>query len=364
MKLFGLKKLDWYLIRKFLGTFFFSISLLIVIVIIFDVSEKIDDFIERGAPLKAIIFDYYLNFIPYFINLFSPLFTFIAVIFFTSRLAMNTEIIAMLSGGISFNRLLLPYFVSALILVIMSFFLSNFIIPSANKVKYEFELDYIRSLNGYMERDIHVQTAPDTYVYVEMFTNEKKFGNNFTFEKVGANGINYKLSANFIKWDSIKNIWHLENVFIRRIDGLHETIEKRLAMDTVFYNLKASDFARFYINVETMNFAELREFIKREKLKGNDEILYYEVEKYKRIVDPISLFIFTLIGVSLSARKVRGGMGFHLGAGLAISFIYIFLMQITTTFSIYSNLPPALGVWVPNIIFGLIGIYLLKTAPK
>jgi len=359
-----LKKIDWYIIKKFLGTFFLSIALLIVIVVLFDVSEKIDDFLQNKAPLKQIIFVYYLNFIPYFINLFSPLFTFIAVIFFTSKLAANSEVIAILSSGISFNRMLLPYFASAFVLAVMTFYLANFVIPNANKSRYAFELAYIGSRQTFTDRDIHLQTEPGTFAYAETFNTDTKTGYNFTYEKTNDKGLYYKISSDIIRWDSLKNRWHLENFYIRQMNGMQEKIAKGPSKDTVFNNLKPVDFAKKYVNVATMNFFELRKFIKDEKMKGNESVASYEIEKYRRMVDPISLFIFTLIGVALSSRKVRGGMGFHLGAGIVISFAYILFMQITTTFSIYSNLPPVMGVWVPNIIFGILGIYLLRTAPK
>ncbi len=359
-----MKKIDIYIIKKFLGTFFLSIFLLIIIVVLFDVSEKIDDFLESKAPLSKIIFVYYLNFIPYFINLFAPLFTFIAVIFFTSRLAFNTEIIAILSSGISFNRLLVPYFISAFFLSSMSFYLSNFVIPHTNQNRYAFEMMYIKEHRNMFDKDTHLQTEQGTYVYTETFNADEKTGYNFTMEKINDKGLYYKLKADQIKWDTIKHKWHLENYSIRQFNDMGETMTKGAGKDTIIKNLQSIDFAKKQVSVANMNFNELRAFIKDERMKGNESILSYEVEKYKRMVDPISLFIFTLIGVSLSCRKVRGGMGFHLGAGIVISFAYIFFMQITTTFSIYSNLPPYLGVWFPNIVFCILAIYLLRSAPK
>jgi len=359
-----MKILDKYIIKKFLGTFFLSIILLLVIVVFFDLSEKLDDFLESKATFSQIVFVYYLNFIPYFINLFAPLFTFIAVIFFTSRLAFNTEVIAVLSSGVSFNRFMYPYFISAFILASMTFYLANFIIPHANKTRYTFENMYLHDRSNWIDKDVHLQTEPGSYAYIETYNPELKIGYNFTFEKVNEKGLYYKLNAEIARWDSMKNSWKLENFYIRKINDMNEQIIKGKQKDTIFNNLHSIDFSKKYVNVATMNFFELRQFINEERMKGNESIFTYEVEKYKRMVDPISLFIFTLIGVTLSSRKVRGGMGFHLGAGIAISFAYVLFMQISTTFSIYSNLPPYIGVWAPNIIFGFLGLYLLRMAPK
>lgn len=358
-----MKKIDYYIIKKFLGTFFFAISLIIIIVIIFDVSEKVDDFIEKKAPLTEIIFVYYLNFIPYFVNLFSPLFTFIAVIFFTSKMAYNSEIVAILSSGVSFKRLLRPYFLASLFLAIMSFILANFIIPPANATRLEFEKRYLKNFRQFTDRNAHIQISEGTYIYMESFDNAKKIGYRFTLEKINSNGLSYKLTADQINWDSLKTSWHIINYTKRTFFGLKESYVTGKQIDTTL-NLKPSDFSKQLDNLETMNYMQIREFIKEEELKGSDNIPFYEVEKHKRIAFPFATVVLTLIGVSLSSRKLRGGIGMHLGVGITISFTFILFMQISTTFSTYSNLPSFIGVWIPNVIFTVLGLYLLKVAPK
>lgn len=355
--------LDRYIIRKFLGTFFYAIALIIVIVIIFDISEKVDDFLEKEAPLRAIMFDYYANFIPYFINLFSPLFTFIAVIFFTSKLAGRTEIIAMLSSGISFRRLLRPYLVSATILAVMSFMLANFVIPYTNVNLMNFEYRYIKQPKKSAGVDIHMQVSAGTFIYLENYNNAEDIGYKFTLEKFEKESMIFKLQAEFIQWDTLKNNWKLKHFIIRTLQGKQESLHAGAEMDTVM-DFIPNDFKVNIDDAKTMKFMELRRFIDKEKLKGSERVTEFEVEKHKRIAFPFATIVLTLIAVSLSSRKVRGGIGVHLGAGIAIAFSFILFMQISTTFSVYGNLPPFIAVWIPNIIFAFLGIYLLRIAPK
>lgn len=359
----GLKKLDWYIIRKFLGTFFYAITLIILIVIIFDLSEKIDDFIEKKTPLSEILFVYYLNFIPYFINLFSPLFTFIAVIYFTSRMAFNTEIIAILSSGVSFRRLLLPYFISAVVLALLSIYLSNELIPNANVKRLEFENTYIRSQRHFRERNVHLQIRPGEFVYLESYNERINVGYKFALEKILDGELQYKLIAERAEWIDSTGTWALRNYYTREIDGLNENIRRGTRKDTII-NLRPDDFIQNLRDMETMNFRELEAFIENERLKGSENIRFYLVEKHRRIAFPFATLVLTLIGVSLSSRKVRGGIGLHLGMGLTLSFSFILFMQISSTFATNGNLPAMLAVWIPNIVYAILGIYLLKTAPK
>lgn len=359
-----MKLIDWYIIRKFLGTFFFAISLIIVIVIIFDVSEKVDDFINSKAPFSKIMLSYYLNFVPYFVNMFSALFTFIAVIFFTSKMASNTEIIAILSSGVSFRRLLFPFIISSLAIALLSFVLYNFLIPPANKKRFEFEYQYIREHKDFKERDTHIQIQPGEFVYMETYSSETNTGFMFSLEKFNPNGdLIYKMLADVIQWDSVQNCWSINNYYVREIDGYKEKIYGGKKLDTIF-NLKPYDFTREAANIEIMNFFELRKYIESEKLKGADNVEFAMVEKHKRIAYPFATVILTLIGVALSSRKVRGGIGLHLGIGIGISFTFIMFMQITTTMATYSNLPAWIALWVPNLIFGILALYLLRRAPK
>lgn len=359
----ALKKLDIYIIKKFLGTFFFAISLLIIIVIIFDISEKIDDFLEKDAPLSKILFSYYLNFIPYFVNLFVYLFTFIAVIFFTSKMASDSEIIAILSSGISFWRFLRPYLISSIFLGLMSFYLANFLIPITNMKMMEFEKEYIRNPFQYRERDIHMQIKPGTYVYMESYDNRSNRGYKFSMEKFDGNNLIYKINADRIQWDSLSGKWTLKNYFVRELDGMQETLLKGESIDTLI-NMHPQEFTFIIEDIKTMDYTSLRAFIEKEKLKGTQNIKEYEVEKHKRIAFPFATIVLTFIGVSISSRKVRGGIGMHLGIGITITFAFILFLQVTTVFATRGDLAPWLSVWIPNILFTIIGLYLLKVAPK
>lgn len=359
-----MKIIDVYIIKKFLGTFFYAISLLIVIVIIFDVSENIDSFIENSAPFMAIVVDYYINFIPYFINLFIFLFTFISVIFFTSKMAGDTEIIAILSSGISFRRMLFPYLMAALMLAVVSFYLGNFLIPKTNQVRRIFKNTYMEKLSKDNEKHIHIQIQPNTFVYVESYNSKLGLGQKFSLEQLKNQKLVYKVMADRMKWDTATNKWHLINYYIRSIDSLgNHTIEQGKEMDTTI-NLKTTDLYKIKERFEEMNFYELNDFIEREKQKGSIVYKKYEIEKHKRMSGPVAIIILTFIGVALSSRKVRGGIGLHLGVGIGLTFSYIMFMQFSTVFSTYGNLSPVVGAWIPNIVFTFIGIYLIRKAPK
>lgn len=358
-----MKKIDWYIIKKFLSTFFFTISLILLIVIIFDVSEKIDDFLRNDVAIKEIIFKYYLNFIPYFTNLFSPLFIFISVIYFTSKMANNSEIIAILNSGMSFSRLLRPFIISAVILSMMSFVLGNFIIPHTNKGKIDFENKYIRKKQQKRVKNIHMQIKKDQYIYLESYNKSKDIGYKFTLENFKDNTLKSKLSANYIQFDTINNKWKIKDYFIRIYNDKNEDIIKGKQMDTLL-NLKPTDFSRNTSLVETMGMKELNQFIKKEEIKGTAQITFHKIEKHKRIANPFSSIILTIIAVAIGSRKIRGGSGIPLSIGVIISFSYILFMQVSTTFATNGNLLPAIAVWIPNIIFSLIAIIFIKLVPK
>ncbi len=363
LKNLKIKILDLYIIRKFLGTFFFALALIISIAIVFDISEKIDDFLEREAPLRTIIFDYYLNFIPFFANLFSPLFIFISVIFFTSRMAGQTEIIAILASGVSFKRLLLPYIAASLMLALLSFYLNNFVIPHSNTVRINFETKYIKNPYIFKNRHVHRQIAPGQFIYLESFNNIDKIGYQFSFEKIEDNKVVFKILSERIYWDTLKNKWTLENYFTREINGLNEKIASGYRMDTIFA-FYPDEFSRRTNFIETMDTPALNHYIKQETLRGSEEVPFYLVEKYKRLSYPFATFILTIIGVSLSSRKVRGGIGVQIGAGILLSFTYIMFMQVSQTFATNGNLPAWLAVWIPNIVYSIIAVYLLKKASE
>jgi lipopolysaccharide export system permease protein len=355
--------LDSYITRKFLTTFFFAIGLIILIAIVFDISEKIDDFLEKEAPLRAIVFDYYLNFIPYFTNLFSPLFIFISVIFFTSKLASQTEIVAILASGVSFRRLLVPYIVVALGLGTLSFYLNGWVIPRANKTRLAFENTYIKNPYELKARNIHRQIRPGEFIYLESYNNIDRIGYRFTYEKVTDGRLVYKLNADRILWDSLANQWTMERYMTRTIDGMNEKLTSGDKLDTLL-NFHPSEFGQRMNFVETMDMKELNEYIEAKKLRGAEGLQFDMVEKYRRTSYPFATVILTLIGVALSSRKVRGGIGLQIGLGILLSFTYIMFMQISTTFATNGNFPPLLAVWIPNIVFTAIAIWLIRIAPK
>jgi len=358
-----LKILDRYIIRKFLGTFFFSLALIIVIAVVFDISEKLDDFIERKAPFNAIVFDYYFNFIPYFANLFAPLFIFISVIYFTARMAANTEIIAILNSGISFKRMLMPYFLAAGILAAISFYFNGWVIPHSNKVKLAFENTYIKNPVEFKDRNLHRQISPGVFMYLESYNNAENIGYRFSLEKIENRNRVWFLASDRILWDSTDAKWRIENYYIRSIEGFNETLKSGQSMDTTL-PMAPADFKRRLNIIEAMDTPALNEFIKEEKLSGSGNVNAYLVAKYRRSAIPFSTFILMLIGVSLSSRKVRGGIGAQLGLGVTISFAYILFMQISDTFAINGSIPPLLAVWTPNLVFSGIAAALLRYAPK
>jgi len=359
-----LHKIDFYIIRKFLGTFFYSIALIISISIVFDISEKLDDFISKDVTVKAVVFEYYLNFVPYFANLFSGLFTFISVIYFTSKLAYNTEIIAILSSGVSFNRLMRPYMVGASVIVVFSYVLGNYVIPPANKKRVEFTNMYIgnKKANSARQSNIHRQIEPGVFVYIDSYNASTDVGYKFTSEKFVDKKLVSKLSSDYVKWDREKKKWTIHNYTIRKIDGYTETITTGAQIDTTL-NMVPEDYRVMDKIVETMTLPALNESISNLKLRGVNTI-EYEIEKHKRRSVPFSAIILTIIGVSLASRKVKGGIGLHLGLGLLLSFSYILFMQITTVFATSDLLAPWQAMWIPNILYGGLAVYLYRRAAR
>ncbi len=359
-----MKKLDAYIIKKFLGTVLFTVLLFIMIAVVIDLSERIDDFIEKGAPFNLIVNNYYANFIPHIVFLLSPLFICIAVIFFTSKLASRSEIIAILASGVSFYRLLfVPYFISAAILVGIQWYANHYWIPNANKERLEFESQYIRKRYVSRDRNIHIQIDPKTFIYMETYNNRDSIGRNFTLERIVNRQLEYKLTAGKIQWDGEKGKWKLSDYYDRSIDGLKEKITEGEKLDTTF-NFLPSDFERKIRYKEAMTTPELTAFINKEISKGAPFVEFYEVEKHRRNAVPFATFILTIIGLSIASRRSRGGTGFHIFAGIALCAAFIIFMQFSTTFATKGNLSPLLSVWIPNIIFAILSIYLLLTAPK
>ena len=360
-----LKIVDRYIIRKFLGTFFFCLVLILTIAVVFDFAEKIDNFMEKNAPVRAIIFDYYLNFIPYFATLFSPLFVFISVIFFTSKMAVNTEIIAILNSGMSFRRMMLPYFLSSLCIAIITFILTNFVIPQANLKRMDFEDKYYRSSSRRVPvMDIHRQAFKNVLIYMESFNPISQSGRNFTIEKFNDSGkLESKLSGNMVKYDTATSKWTVINYYIRKIINDEDSIISGDRIDTTL-TITPDDLSRSPGFVGTMTFNDLNDYIGQLKLQGSDELKLFLIEKHRRLANPFAVFILTLIGVSLSSRKVRGGIGMNIGIGLGLSFSYILFLQFASQFSLKGNLNPMMAMWIPNILYTFIALVLYRLAPK
>ena len=355
-----LKKIDFYIIKKFLGTYVFAIVLIISIAVVFDINEKIDDFLT--APLKAIIVDYYFNFIPYFANLFSQLFTFIAVIFFTSKLADHSEIIAILSSGISFRRLMVPYMVSAAIIAILTFTLNSFVIPPANKTRIEFQNKYVSNKKVDYAANVQLQVSPGVIAYINRYDDNLKTGYRFSMEKFEGKSLKSKLTAESVRYDTAYH-WIVKNYTIRDFDGMKETFRKGSRLDTII-TIAPSDFLISRYDAELMTTPQLKEYIDKQKERGASNIKPFQIEFESRIASTFAAFILTSIGLSLSSRKIKGGMGVNIGIGLVLSFTYILFSTISSTFATNGDMAPRLAVWLPNIVYIIIAAYLYTKAPK
>ena len=359
-----LKLLDWYIIKKFLGTYVFAIALIISIAVVFDFNEKQDKFMSHDAPWSAIIFDYYLNFIPYFANLFSPLFVFIAVIFFTSKLAENSEIIAMFSTGMSFKRMLRPYMVSAAIIAVVTFGLGAYVIPKGSVTRINFEDKYYKQRKMNTARNIQLEVDSGVIAYIERFENYSNTGYRFSLDKFEGKQLVSHLTARSITYDTAAvHRWIIRDYMIREMKGMKETITKGTRADTTLF-MEPADFLIMKNQQEMLTSPQLKEYIDRQKQRGFANIKEFEIEYHKRIATSFASFILTLIGVSLSSRKTKGGMGLHLGIGLALSFSYILFQTIASTFAVNGNMPPAIAVWIPNVLYTFIAFYLYQKAPK
>ena len=361
---FYIKKLDVYIAKKFILTFFVALLLIIGIVIIFDISEKIDYFVKNEAPLDAIIFDYYLNFIPYFVNMFSPLFVFITVIFFTSRMAANSEIIAIMAGGVSYNRMMVPYMASALLIALLSLGLNLYVIPRSNATRVEFEAQYVKRHNDFDLQDIHYQISPGQFVYIQSFSRWNNTAYRFTMEDIRDNRLVRKVSAETAVWDSTMDGWHLRRVFVRNYsEGLEDKVEFAPQVDTVIA-LKIKDLFNNEKTVEALTIKQLNELIATQKLRGDANVMYAQIEKHRRWALPFSALVLTIIGVTLSAKKRRGGIGWNIGIGIALAFSYILFLRFSEMFVYTNTLPPGIALWIPNLLYAIIAAALYRYAPK
>ncbi len=359
-------KIDRYIIKKFLGTYFFSIALIMAIATIFDFNERIDKFTSSHATWHEIIFDYYLNFIPYLANLFSALFVFISVIFFTTKLADNSEIIAMRSTGMGFNRLLRPYMISAGVIAVLTFTLGAFVIPHGNVERLNFDQQYIHKKKITTAENVQLQVDTGVVAYIQHFDNDTKTGYNFSLDKFSDKKLVSHLTASSIQYDTLaqkRYRWKIRDYEVRELHGLREKISNGSELDSIIM-MEPSDFMYSRNQQETLTSPELYEFIQKQKLRGAANLSMFEVEFHKRFAAPFAAFILTVIGVSLSCQKRKGGMGLSLGIGLALSFSYILFETVSSTFAVNAGWPPMLSAWIPNILFSIVAFVLYKRAPK
>lgn len=358
--------LDWYIIKKFIGTYVFSILLIISIAIVFDFNENLSKFTQYHAPWRAIIFDYYANFIPYYSNLFSPLFVFIAVIYFTSKIAGNSEIIAMMATGMSFRRLLRPYMFSCVLIALTTFYLNAYVIPHGTVIRQQFENRYRRNKVTNAADNVQIRLSKSTVVYMQHYDDQIKRGYGFSLDKFEGKKLVSHMTASDIQYDTIaesKYHWTANNWKVRTLRGLREKIQMGAVKDTVI-PMEPADLIYSKGQQETFTSPELKRYISKQTSRGAANVKQYEVEYHKRIAMSFASFILTIIGASLSARKRKGGMGLYLGVGFALSFAYIMLQTVSSAFAVQANMPPPLAAWTPNIIFAVIALFCYRQAPN
>lgn len=361
-----IKRLDRYIIAKFIGTYFFSILLIISISIVFDINENLAKFTVNHAPLRAIVIDYYANFVPYFANLFSALFVFISVIFFTSKLAGNSEIIAMMACGMSFKRLLRPYMISAALISLLNFYLGAYVIPHGTVIRQNFESLYKNKRKNTSATNVQLQVGKGIIAYISQYDDIHKVGYGFSLDKFENKKLVSHMTANTIQYDTISDSrfhWKALNYKIRTLKGMREHIESGAKKDTTIM-MEPMDLVFSKGQQETFTSPELKRYISMQKDRGSSNVVQYEVEYHKRIASCFASFILTVIGASLSARKRKGGMGLYLGIGLALSFAYILLQTVSATFAINADTPPILAAWVPNLLYFVIAYFCYKKAPN
>jgi lipopolysaccharide export system permease protein len=360
------KTLDWYIIKKFIGTYIFSIILIIAIAIVFDFNENLSKYTQFHAPMKAIIFDFYINFIPYYANLFSPLFVFIAVIFFTSKLAENSEIISILAAGVSFRRMLRPYMISCVLISALAYYLSSYVIPHGTIIRQNFEAQYRNSKKRTTADNVQLQVDRGTIAFIQHYNNNTKQGYGFSLDKFENKKLISHMTASSIQYDTIsdsKYHWTVRGWKIRELKGLREYITSGETRDTLIM-MEPADLVYSKGQQETFTSPELKAYISKQINRGSGNVVQYQVEYHKRIASSVASFILTIIGASLASRKRKGGMGLYLGIGLTLSFVYIMLQTISATFAVNANFPPMLAAWTPNIIFAVVAYFCYRNAPN
>ena len=368
-----LGKLDRYIIRQFLGTFFFILVTIMAVAVVFDISEKTSDFATMSASVWEVVRDYYVNFVIYYSNLFSGLLIFLAVIIFTGRLAHRTEVVAMLSSGVSFPRFIRPYFIAATFLFGIALVVNHFVLPKANLTRLAFEEAHIRNPFNIEDKNLHREIAPGTLVYFESFSAPKKTGYRFSLERWENGELRSKLTADRAVFDTITGRWKVHDWTIRELArataesgqpiGLNDRLRRGPELDTLL-NLKPSDLGQRNENAMSMTDGELDDFVKAEEARGGSKTVFYLVEKHQRTSYPFATYVFTLIGVSIASRKVRGGTGVHIALGVMLILLYVFAMKMTTVAATNAGLNPLIAVWLPNLVFSLVGIWIYRKAPK
>ncbi|MFD2248121.1 LptF/LptG family permease [Pontibacter ruber] len=358
-----MKLLDKYILKKFLTTFVFVVLILVSVILVIDFTEKNDDFIKNNVAISEILFDYYLNLIPYYANMLSPITVFIATVFVTAKLASHTEIVAILSSGVSFRRLLVPYVMGSSLIAVVIFALIGWVIPNANKESVAFQVKYVKSPFTYDSRNIHMKIAPETFVYMESYNNTSHVGYNFAIEKINGTRLSQKLTASSVAWNPEKQKWHVDNYTLRTFDGEKETIYKGGALDTTL-NMLPKDFESTYKLEQTMTLTELNRYINEKMDRGADDIEIYLIEKYERFSYPFAIIILTVIGVIVSARKARGGVGVQIALGFFLAFVFIIFVITSRSLAQVGDIEPHIAAWIPTIIFTGIGFLLYRYIPR
>ncbi len=357
-----MKKIDIYILKKFLSTFVFVVLLLVLIICVIDFTEKNDDFIKKEVP-ASLIRGYYLTFIPYIASLITPITVFIATVFVTAKLASKTEIIAILASGVSFRRLMVPYFIGAILVAILSFYLNSYLIPDANKFRINFELSYLKKAFYNSDRNIHFKIGEDGYIYLNRYNNHRDIGYKVTLEKINDQKLYEKISAQRIKWDTATDKWQLISWQKRTLLENKELLENGDQLDTLL-NLRPTDFDNKERLWETLTLTELNDYIDLQISRGAEDVQIYQIEKYIRFMQPFSVIILMFIGVIVSARKTRKGTGFQIALGFLIAFVFIIFFILSRAIAEANSFNPMLAVWLPNIIFSAIGLVMYNTVPR
>jgi lipopolysaccharide export system permease protein len=366
------KLLDRYILKQFLSTFFFVVLILLAVITVIDFTEKADKY-ARAKLSTAQVLGYYGDFLPWIAGLVTPITVFIATVYVTARLAGRTEIIAILSSGVSFRRLLVPYLSGALLIASISFYLNGWVIPNSNKTRLAFEMDYLNKSTNPNLRNIHLQIAPNTFIYIQTYNNMTDKGYQFTMERFDNNRLMEKLTASRIEWDTTKLKWTLRDWKLKRVDNVFEKVKSDsatanlitsgLSLDTTLI-IHPKEFKNDYRKYDGLTISELDDYISTLRSRGSAGIEVYEVEKYTRYASPFSIFILTFMGVIVSSRKSRGGTGFQIALGFALSFVFILFFMMFRTFAEAGSMPPQISVWIPSIVFGIISVFMYKYVPR